>query len=142
VTCSGETIPLSLVTQVYSDVMSDNWLDLATNVIPLLKDGYADIECIFGYLGTSNPETVPHIKAMKAQHADEFKGSVSMRHPSLTFDEQAAIHIPLPPVQHAPPIAFCDRACGKPRSGLSTPSGCLCWRESKTDWRQSRWVRL
>ena len=28
VTCSGETIPLSLVTQVYEDVMSDNWLDL------------------------------------------------------------------------------------------------------------------
>lgn len=36
----------------------------------------------------------------------------------------------------------CDRACGKPLTGLVTPSGCSCWRESKTDWRASRWVPL
>jgi hypothetical protein len=34
----------------------------------------------------------------------------------------------------------CDRSCGKEFSGLATPSGCWCWRESKTDWRASRWV--
>ena len=82
VTCSGETIPLALVTQVYSDVMANNWLDLATNVIPLLKDGYADLECIFNYLSVSNPEAAPHIKAMKAAHVGEFRGSVSLRSPS------------------------------------------------------------
>ena len=66
------------MTQIYTDVMADNWLDLATNVIPLLKDGYADLECVFGYLSVSNPESAPHIQKMKAAHVGEFKGSVSL----------------------------------------------------------------
>src|SRR6185437_10467900 len=78
VTCSGETIPIALVTRVYDDVMTENWIDLAENVVPLLKDGYADLQCVWSYLGTSNPETLPHINAMKAKHADAFKGATSM----------------------------------------------------------------
>jgi len=77
VTCSGETIPIALVTRVYDDTKAENWIDLAENVVPLLKDGYADLSCIWNYLETSNPETLPHINAMKAKHADAFKGSVS-----------------------------------------------------------------
>lgn len=37
-------------------------------------------------------------------------------------------------------LASCDSACGAPLTGLVTSSGCSCWRESKTDWRASRWV--
>jgi len=77
VTCSGQTVPITLVKQIYADVMADNWLDLADNVVPALKDGWADVDCIFGHLKTSNPETVPHIQKLKAQHAEDFKGSVS-----------------------------------------------------------------
>ena len=77
VTCSGETIPIALVTRVYDDVMTENWIDLAENVVPLLKDGYADLQCVWNYLGTSNPETSPHINAMRAKHADAFRGSTA-----------------------------------------------------------------
>ncbi len=81
VTCSGETISPALVDAVYRDVMTENWFDLASNVVPLLKEGYADVECIWGYLSKSNPETVPHIQKLRAKHAAEFKGSVSLRSP-------------------------------------------------------------
>jgi len=77
VTCSGETIPIALVTRVYDDTTAENWIDLAENVVPLLKDGYADLTCIWNYLGTSNPETLPHINAMKVKHADAFRGSTA-----------------------------------------------------------------
>lgn len=40
------------------------------------------------------------------------------------------------------PLTACDAACGKPLTGLVTPSGCSCWRASKTNWRESRWVAL
>ena len=36
----------------------------------------------------------------------------------------------------------CDQRCGKRNAGLATPDACWCWRESKTDWRQSHWERL
>lgn len=88
VTCSGETIPIALVTQTYNDIMSEDWLDLATNVVPLLKDGYADLQCIWNYLGVSNPETLPHIQSLKAKHADAFKGSVSLRSPGDSTPKQ------------------------------------------------------
>lgn len=44
------------------------------------------------------------------------------------------------PVRLGQTFAACDRACGKPMTGLVTQSGCSCWRASKTDWRASRWV--
>lgn len=39
-------------------------------------------------------------------------------------------------------LSACDRACGKPLTGLVAPLGCSCWRASKTNWRESRWVAL
>ena len=164
VTCSGETIPLALVTQVYNDVMSDNWFDLATNVVPLLKDGYADIECIFGYLKTSNPETVPHIQKLTAAHVDEFKGSVSV----LSAPERSHVaadaplawlgstpagalkHSLAPKALQAPVVpgttargklslASCDPLCGGKNTSLAPPSGCLC---HAGKGMASRWVPL
>lgn len=38
--------------------------------------------------------------------------------------------------------AECDLGCRKHGSGLATPDGCWCWRESATNWRESRWERL
>ena len=92
VTCSGETIPLALVTQVYNDVMTDNWFDLATNVVPLLKDGYADIEGHLRLLEDLEPRNGPRrIQKLTAAHADEFKGSVSMRSTGNSMAPIAAV---------------------------------------------------
>jgi len=46
------------------------------------------------------------------------------------------------PVGRVFELGACDVACGKPLTGLATHGRCLCWRESKTDWRQSRWVPI
>ena len=114
VTCSGETIPIALVTRVYDDVMTENWIDLAENVVPLLKDGYADLTCIWNYLGTSNPETLPHVNAMKAKHADAFRGSVSCS------------GVPTVVVARLSTDAVaCARHCGEDGWSLSS-GGCVC----------------
>jgi len=114
VTCSGETIPIALVTQTYNDVMTENWIDLAENVVPLLKDGYADLQCVWNYLGTSNPETLPHINTMKAKHAAEFKGSASCSgSPTVVVARLSADAV------------ACARRCGE--DGWSWGSaGCVC----------------
>jgi len=114
VTCSGETIPIALVTRTYDDAMTENWVDLAENVVPLLKDGYADLTCIWNYLGTSNPETLPHINAMKAKHAAEFKGLASCS------GSPTAVVALLP----ADAIA-CARRCGDGGWSLGS-GGCVC----------------
>jgi hypothetical protein len=114
VTCSGETIPIALVTRTYDDAMTENWIDLAENVVPLLKDGYADLTCIWNYLGTSNPETLPHINAMKAKHAAEFKGSASCSgSPTVVVARMSSEAV------------ACARRCGDDGWSLGS-GGCAC----------------
>ena len=167
VTCSGETIPIALVTRVYDDVMTENWIDLAENVVPLLKDGYADLQCVWSYLGTSNPETLPHVNAMKAKHADAFKGATSMLRspgdatpktgpaatslavtalPSAGAETSSRPTPPTKPVQFSYPgpnpgaaLERCDRTCHEHLTSLATVKGCLCWRGKG---RSGHWVAL
>lgn len=45
-------------------------------------------------------------------------------------------------VVHELSLSTCDRACGAPLTSIATSSGCSCWRASKANWRESRWVAL
>lgn len=67
VTCSGKTVPAALVTEVYTDLMTENWGDLVFEVVPFLTSGYADLQCIIDALKQTNPEVAP--KAVKFEKA-------------------------------------------------------------------------
>jgi hypothetical protein len=165
VTCSGRTIPAALVNQVYADVMTENWADIVANVVPLLTDGYADVLCIFGYLQTSNPETVAHIEQLKTAHADAFRASTALRSPGdstpptgPTLDKiprgasEAATFRPGGEVPDEPgkyfyagpnpgaSLAHCDRACGDNAHDSIAPAGtCECFRKVGSTWQ---WVAV
>lgn len=125
VTCSGKTIPIALVTEVYEDVMAEDWIDLATKVVPLLSDGYADVTCILNYLATSNPETVPHIQALKAAHVELRGGTAANVYPKES-PAGGALRVPAGPAfSLATSYQDCDARCGS-GNGLVVPGGCRC----------------
>ena len=70
VVCSGETVPAALVEEVYTDIMTENWGDLAMAAVPALKAGWDDIACIYDALKAKNPQLVPHMNKLKSQHLE------------------------------------------------------------------------
>ena len=140
VTCSGNTIPFALVEQVYGDFMAENWGDLATNVVPLLKDGWADIVCIENALKTAHPEMVPHFEKLKAGHVELRVAETSKPDPGDRLPGASPAAGGAPRVPAAGPKMFayagesvaaaaerCDRACGGRNRGIGSPGrSCLC----------------
>lgn len=82
VTCSGQTIPTALVDEVYTDIMTENWGDLATVAVPALADGWNDVVCIYDALKAGNPGLTPHFEKLKAGHV-ELRGASACRAPTL-----------------------------------------------------------
>lgn len=108
ITCTGETIPASLVQQVWNDLKTKNYVDLATNVLPLLRDGWNDMRCIIDALETAHPELHEPATEFQRQHAVEIRNAKP-----LSMDERAAIHISLAAIPTS-------RPCGEPSAFRSS----------------------
>lgn len=80
VTCSGKTISPALVDEVYTDILTENWGDLAVTAIQALPSGWADVVCIYDALKDANPALVGHMEKLEAAHV-ELRGAVSLRCP-------------------------------------------------------------
>jgi hypothetical protein len=70
VTCSGKTISGDVANMVYRDIRDENWADIAENIVPILAEGWSDVQCIYNALTSAHPELVPHMERLKAGHVE------------------------------------------------------------------------
>jgi hypothetical protein len=149
--CAGRSITAAEFNEAVNDLETKNYGDLAQMGIRL---GWDVLACVIDNIGTQKPALKVNGSEFKRQHAVEIRSAQL-----LSLDEQAQIHIALPPLHSWPtdviassgtsmPILFspgdCDRACGGRGTGLVVEhkTACSCWRADKHDQRKSRWVAL
>ena len=134
--------------EIKADIQTKNWTDLAKVGETI---GWATLDCALGDEASKNPAAKSNIDEFRQLHSVEFRaagGSAcnSLRGGPAAGQEPHKLYqlgsTPSPATFGTGALASCDRVCGRALTGLVTPSGCSCWRASKTDWRQSRWVPL
>jgi hypothetical protein len=84
VTCGGHTVQPADVTEAYTDLTTQNWLDLAQEGVRL---GWDVVACVIDDLVTSHPALKPAGEKFKSDHSEQIRKaqapSVSLRGSSL-----------------------------------------------------------
>lgn len=129
IVCSGKTIPANLVQEVYTDVMSENWVDLGANVVPILAAGWSDVVCIYNALRTGHPEMAPHIQRLEAGHV-ELRVTLAPR-----CSRSAIAWMPASDITQQ--AEACDALCGAGLGLALSGWRCECWDRSAASGRGS-----
>lgn len=143
-TCAGHEVTADNFNRALADLESQNYADLAAEGVTI---GWDVLVCIIDSITSQKPALKANGDDFKREHSVEIRNA----RPVSLKDSNANPGDRLPGAGPAsgsapraslagPKMSACDAACGKPLTGLVTPSGCQCWRASKTDWRASRWV--
>jgi hypothetical protein len=141
ITCGIQDIAILAAdyNQIVADYKARDWADLVREAEKL---GWATIDCVGSSAATKDPALAPSVKEFRSLHAVELRAAgvsacngLPLPSPEIGTGSQPAAMAPAT-------LSACDAARGKPLTGIATHGRCMCWRESKTNWRESRWVAV